>query len=122
LCIEIWMVLVWQIKDDSLNLPNFLPLNLPTIQILYNEKITTVIIHTCVTCTCHIVCRYVCISLEASEDTDVVLALSYVVSSASWSPQYDLRVFSNDKTMKASYNYRPYTQLTASTHETFINF
>ena len=44
--------------------------------------------------------RCVCISLEAAEDTDVTLALSYVVSSASWSPQYDLRVFSSDKTMK----------------------
>ena len=51
---------------------------------------------------CHTVCRCVCISLQAADDTDVVLALSYVVSSASWSPQYDLRVFSSDKTMKAS--------------------
>ena len=49
---------------------------------------------------CYNVCRCVCISLEAANDTDVELALSYVVSSASWSPQYDLRVFSNDKTMK----------------------
>jgi len=47
-------------------------------------------------------CRCVCISLEAASDTDVVLALSYVVSNASWTPQYDLRVFSNDKTMKVS--------------------
>ena len=46
--------------------------------------------------------RCVCISLEAASDTDVVLALSYVVSNASWTPQYDLRVFSNDKTMKVS--------------------
>ena len=51
---------------------------------------------------CHTVHRCVCISLEAANDTDVLLALSYVVSSASWTPQYDLRVFSNDKTMKAS--------------------
>ena len=49
--------------------------------------------------------RCVCISLEAANDTDVELALSYVVSSASWSPQYDLRVFSNDKTMKVCHNY-----------------
>ena len=51
-----------------------------------------------------ILCMYrcVCISLEAADDTDVVLALSYVVSSASWSPQYDLRVFSSDKTMKVT--------------------
>ena len=49
---------------------------------------------------CHTVRRCVCISLEAADDTNVELALSYVVSSASWSPQYDLRVFSNDKTMK----------------------
>ncbi|XP_065891224.1 protein F37C4.5-like [Dysidea avara] len=47
--------------------------------------------------------RCVCISLEAASDTDVVLALSYVVSNASWTPQYDLRVFSNDKTMKVLY-------------------
>ena len=49
-----------------------------------------------------ILCRCVCISLEAADDADVVLALSYVVSSASWSPQYDLRVFSSDKTMKVT--------------------
>ena len=49
-----------------------------------------------------VLCRCVCISLEAADDTDVVLALSYVVSSASWSPQYDLRVFSSDKTMKVT--------------------
>ena len=57
-------------------------------------------------CICHHIChtvhRCVCISLEAADDTDVVLALSYVVSNASWSPQYDLRVFSNNKTMKVS--------------------
>ena len=52
---------------------------------------------------CHTMCRCVCISLEAADDTDVELALSYVVSGASWSPQYDLRVFSNDKTMKVSF-------------------
>jgi len=46
--------------------------------------------------------RFVCISLEATSDTAVVLALSYVVSNASWIPQYDLRVFSHDKTMKVS--------------------
>ena len=48
----------------------------------------------------HNVCGCVCISVEAANDTDVELALSYVMSSASWSLQYDLRVFSNDKTMK----------------------
>ena len=52
---------------------------------------------------CHTVCRCVCISLEAAVDTDVELALSYIVSNASWSTQYDLRVFSNDKTMKVSH-------------------
>ena len=52
---------------------------------------------------CHTVCRCACISLEAAVNTDVELALSYIVSSASWSPQYDLRVFSNDKTMKVSH-------------------
>ena len=52
---------------------------------------------------CYTVCRCVCISLEAAVNADVELALSYVVSDASWSPQYDLRVFSNDKTMKVSH-------------------
>ena len=55
-------------------------------------------------CGYYSVYRSVCISLEAAEDTDVTLALSYVVSSASWSPQYDLRVFSSDKTMKVTIN------------------
>ena len=40
------------------------------------------------------------ISLEASEVCDVVLLVSYVVSNASWSSSYDVRVFTKDKTMK----------------------
>ena len=42
----------------------------------------------------------VAISLEASEVCDVVLLVSYVVSNASWSSSYDVRVFTKDKTMK----------------------
>ena len=42
----------------------------------------------------------VSISLEASEVCDVVLLVSYVVSNASWSSSYDVRVFTKDKTMK----------------------
>ena len=40
------------------------------------------------------------ISLEASEVCDVALLVSYVVSNASWSSSYEVRVFTKDKTMK----------------------
>ncbi len=38
--------------------------------------------------------------LETAEDVEVELYISYVVSKAKWSPKYDIRVFSNDNTMK----------------------
>ena len=41
-------------------------------------------------------------SLEAAQETEVILQVSYIVSNASWSPLYDLRVFSSDKSMKVS--------------------
>ena len=44
--------------------------------------------------------RCVHIGLEASEETDVTLLVSYVVSNASWSPAYDVRVLPVTKEMK----------------------
>ena len=40
------------------------------------------------------------VGLEASEATDVTLLVSYVVSNASWTSAYDVRVFTKNKTMK----------------------
>ena len=36
----------------------------------------------------------------ASEEGDAILFVSYVVSNASWSSSYDVRVFTRDKNMK----------------------
>ena len=46
--------------------------------------------------------RSVTISLEASENCEVVLLVSYVVRNASWTSSYDVRVFTKDKAMKVS--------------------
>ena len=45
-------------------------------------------------------CRSVKIILEAEQKVEIVLILCYVVSNASWTPAYDVRVFTEDKTMK----------------------
>ena len=51
----------------------------------------------------HSVCpRAVHVGLEASEEVDAVLYVSYVVTNASWSSAYDIRVFTKDKNMKVS--------------------
>ena len=43
------------------------------------------------------------ILIEAkSDDTQVNLFVSYVVYNASWTPKYDIRVFSKDKSMIVS--------------------
>ena len=39
-------------------------------------------------------CRLVRVFLETAMDTEVIMFLSYVVSNASWSSTYDVRVFS----------------------------
>ena len=44
--------------------------------------------------------RAVHVGLEASEEVDAVLYVSYVVTNASWSSAYDIRVFTKDKSMK----------------------
>ena len=46
--------------------------------------------------------RLVRVLLEAAMDTDITLVLSYVVSNASWTSAYDVRVFSNvsEKSLK----------------------
>ena len=44
--------------------------------------------------------RSVHIGLETSEEVEGVLFVSYVVSQASWSSSYDVRVFTKDKAMK----------------------
>jgi len=41
--------------------------------------------------------------IEAAEDTDIELHLSYVVFNASWSPKYDIRVYSDNKSMVINY-------------------
>ena len=41
-----------------------------------------------------------CVGLDAREKGDVTLVVSYVVSNASWSSAYDVRVFTKDKAMK----------------------
>ena len=46
--------------------------------------------------------RELSILLETTEETTVELFVSYVVNKAKWSPKYDIRVFSNDSTMKVS--------------------
>ena len=48
------------------------------------------------------------VGLEVSEETDVSLVVSYVVSNASWSSAYDVRVFTKDRTMKVTSAYLLY--------------
>ena len=43
------------------------------------------------------------ILLNVQESAEIQLLVSYVVSNASWSPKYDLRVSSNERTMQVSY-------------------
>ncbi len=43
------------------------------------------------------------ILLTIKEEGDVQLLVSYVVSNASWTPKYDLRVSSVERTMHVSY-------------------
>ncbi|KAL5491215.1 hypothetical protein EMCRGX_G016461, partial [Ephydatia muelleri] len=61
--------------------------------------------------------RCVHIGLEASEETDVTLLVSYVVSNASWSPAYDVRVLPVTKEMKVQY----YGLIKQSTGEDWVN-
>ena len=49
--------------------------------------------------------RAVHVGLEASEKVDAVLYVSYVVTNASWSSAYDIRVFTKDKNMKVQYTF-----------------
>ena len=42
------------------------------------------------------------VSLEVQQDMSVSLIVSYVVSNASWSSAYDVRVFTKDKAMKVN--------------------
>ena len=43
------------------------------------------------------------ILLTVRESSEIQLLVSYVVSNASWSPKYDLRVASSERTMQVSY-------------------
>ncbi|XP_064396719.1 protein F37C4.5-like isoform X2 [Halichondria panicea] len=43
------------------------------------------------------------VSLEAAEEGEAILFVSYIVTNASWSSSYDVRVFTKDKTMKVQY-------------------
>jgi hypothetical protein len=43
------------------------------------------------------------ILLNVQESAEIQLLVSYVVSNASWSPKYDLRVSSGERTMQVSY-------------------
>ena len=43
------------------------------------------------------------ILIEAkNDDTEISLLLSYVINNASWTPKYDIRVYSDSKTMNVS--------------------
>ncbi|XP_014665727.1 PREDICTED: protein F37C4.5-like [Priapulus caudatus] len=57
--------------------------------------------------------REVLVLLEATEDTEVELHVSYVVFGASWTPKYDVRVFTTDSKLKLTY----YGVITQSTEE-----
>ena len=63
--------------------------------------------------------RLVRVFLETAMDTDVIMFLSYVVSNASWSSTYDVRVFSkvSEKILKMQY----FALLKQSTGEDWIN-
>ena len=52
--------------------------------------------------TYHFLVRSVHVGLEVSEEVEGILFVSYVVTQASWSSSYDVRVFTKDKAMKAS--------------------
>ncbi len=41
--------------------------------------------------------------LTVREEAEIQLLVSYVVSNASWTPKYDLRVSSAERTMQVSY-------------------
>lgn len=43
------------------------------------------------------------ILLNVRETAEIQLLVSYVVSNASWSPKYDLRVSSSERTMQVNY-------------------
>ena len=43
------------------------------------------------------------ILLSVKEEAEIQLLVSYVVTNASWSPKYDLRVSSEERTMHVSY-------------------
>ena len=45
-------------------------------------------------------CSSLHVGLEAAEETDASLLVSYVVANASWSSSYDVRAFTKDKAMK----------------------
>ena len=43
------------------------------------------------------------ILLDVKEEAEIQLLVSYVVSNAGWSPKYDLRVSSSERTMQVTY-------------------
>ena len=43
------------------------------------------------------------ILLTVEKEEEIQLLVSYVVSNASWTPKYDLRVSSADRTMQVTY-------------------
>ena len=61
---------------------HFLPYNLSTTLLLF---------------------RRVSILLEAQQETELPLVLSYVVTGASWSPLYDIRAFSKDNSLQVTH-------------------
>ena len=44
--------------------------------------------------------RYLSVLLEAHADGELELIVKYLVSNASWSPKYDIRVFSEENNLK----------------------
>lgn len=47
--------------------------------------------------------QVISIFLTVKESAEIQLLVSYVVSDAGWTPKYDLRVSSGDRTMQVTY-------------------
>jgi len=52
---------------------------------------------------CCLIVQVIGILLNVREEAEIQLLVSYVVSNASWTPRYDLRVSSSERTMQVTY-------------------
>ena len=51
--------------------------------------------------------RNISVLLDASKNGEVTLIVSYIVSNASWTPLYDVRVFNKENTMQVLHQRAP---------------